>query len=294
MPAFRASVLLIRLRDRERSRRNEWFRAGYQADDRASNGGLLELHARRRLVRGDARRGAISCSVALPMAPCALRQGMARIIEVSGEAIPPSSLALLRAGAALGMTLLSAPLAAQNTATLVSASSTTRFPSPARSCAADAWRTDVRFRHRRIAPNGWSSRRLVTDSDRAGTISITPRRQSDTTVVSRSRPKRPRWRASSSRPPAPSDESGLTAARGSRRRGRGCEKTAMTPGDIAMMLNETPASRADDVAVVGARACRAGLRGRTRCCSPRVPLYGGQAGGLGLLQIPPVVLRAPS
>ena len=71
------------------------------------------------------------------------------------------------------------------------------------------------------------------------------------------------------------------------------EKTAMTPGDIAMMLNETSGLRVQTTSpsLGGASVRVQGLRGRyTLILADGLPLYGGQAGGLGLLQIPPVDL----
>ena len=71
------------------------------------------------------------------------------------------------------------------------------------------------------------------------------------------------------------------------------EKTAMTPGDIAMMLNETSGLRVQTTSpsLGGASVRVQGLRGRyTLLLADGLPLYGGQAGGLGLLQIPPVDL----
>ena len=70
------------------------------------------------------------------------------------------------------------------------------------------------------------------------------------------------------------------------------EKTAMTPGDIAMMLNETSGLRVQTTSpsLGGASVRVQGLRGRyTLLLADGLPLY-GQAGGLGLLQIPPVDL----
>lgn len=72
------------------------------------------------------------------------------------------------------------------------------------------------------------------------------------------------------------------------------EKLLMTPGDIAMMLNETSGLRVQTTSpsLGGASVRVQGLRGRyTQLLSDGLPLYGGQAGGLGLLQIPPVDLR---
>ena len=71
------------------------------------------------------------------------------------------------------------------------------------------------------------------------------------------------------------------------------EKVAMTPGDVAMMLNETSGLRvqATNPSLGGANVRVQGLRGRySLILADGLPLYGGQAGGLGLLQIPPVDL----
>jgi outer membrane receptor for ferrienterochelin and colicins len=71
------------------------------------------------------------------------------------------------------------------------------------------------------------------------------------------------------------------------------EKVAMTPGDIAMMLNETSGLRVQTTnpSLGGANVRIQGLRGRySLLLADGLPLYGGQAGGLGLLQIPPVDL----
>lgn len=71
------------------------------------------------------------------------------------------------------------------------------------------------------------------------------------------------------------------------------EKVAMTPGDIAMMLNETSGLRvqATNPSLGGANVRVQGLRGRySLLLADGLPLYGGQAGGLGLLQVPPVDL----
>ena len=71
------------------------------------------------------------------------------------------------------------------------------------------------------------------------------------------------------------------------------EKVQMTPGDITMMLNESSGLR---VAVTspslgGASVRVQGMRGRyTQILADGLPLYGGQTGGLGLLQIPPLDL----
>ncbi len=71
------------------------------------------------------------------------------------------------------------------------------------------------------------------------------------------------------------------------------EKITMTPGDIAMMLNETSGLRVQTTnpSLGGANVRMQGLRGRyTLMLADGLPLYGGQAGGLGLLQIPPLDL----
>ncbi|HKH91986.1 MAG TPA: TonB-dependent receptor [Gemmatimonadaceae bacterium] len=70
------------------------------------------------------------------------------------------------------------------------------------------------------------------------------------------------------------------------------EKVAMTPGDIAMMLNETSGLRvqSSSPSLGGASVRIQGLRGRySLVLSDGLPLY-GQAGGLGLMQIPPLDL----
>jgi len=71
------------------------------------------------------------------------------------------------------------------------------------------------------------------------------------------------------------------------------EKILMTPGDIAMLLNETAGLRVQPTApsLGGASVRIQGLRGRyTQVLSDGLPLYGGQAGALGPLQIPPMDL----
>jgi iron complex outermembrane receptor protein len=71
------------------------------------------------------------------------------------------------------------------------------------------------------------------------------------------------------------------------------EKTLMTPGDIAMMLNETSGLRVQVTSPsLGAANIRVqGLRGRyTQLLADGLPLYGGQTGAIGLLQIPPLDL----
>jgi outer membrane receptor for ferrienterochelin and colicins len=71
------------------------------------------------------------------------------------------------------------------------------------------------------------------------------------------------------------------------------EKVAMTPGDISMMLNETSGLRVQQTnpSLGGANVRIQGLGGRySLILADGLPLYGGQTGGLGLLQIPPVDL----
>jgi iron complex outermembrane receptor protein len=71
------------------------------------------------------------------------------------------------------------------------------------------------------------------------------------------------------------------------------EKVAMTPGDIAMMLNETSGLRVQATSPsLGSAGVRVqGLRGRyTLLLADGLPLHGGQGGGFGLLQVPPVDL----
>lgn len=71
------------------------------------------------------------------------------------------------------------------------------------------------------------------------------------------------------------------------------EKLLMTPGDITMMLNESSGMRVQTTSpsLGGASVRVQGLRGRyTQLLSDGLPLYGGQAGGLGLLQVPPMDL----
>ncbi|HEX8395098.1 MAG TPA: TonB-dependent receptor, partial [Longimicrobium sp.] len=71
------------------------------------------------------------------------------------------------------------------------------------------------------------------------------------------------------------------------------EKMMMTPGDISMMLNETSGLRVQTTSpsLGGASVRVQGLRGRyTQILSDGLPLYGGQSGALGLLQIPPMDL----
>jgi outer membrane receptor for ferrienterochelin and colicins len=70
------------------------------------------------------------------------------------------------------------------------------------------------------------------------------------------------------------------------------EKAVMTPGDIAMLLNETSGLRVQVTAPsLGAANVRVqGLRGRyTQLMADGLPLY-GQTGSIGILQIPPLDL----
>jgi len=70
------------------------------------------------------------------------------------------------------------------------------------------------------------------------------------------------------------------------------EKVIMTPGDVAMMMNETSGLRVATTSpsLGGANVRIQGLRGRyTLMLTDGLPLYGGQ-GSFGLLQIPPVDL----
>ena len=71
------------------------------------------------------------------------------------------------------------------------------------------------------------------------------------------------------------------------------EKMLMTPGDVAMMLNETSGLRVQPTSpsLGGASVRVQGLRGRyTQVLADGLPLYGGQSGALSLLQIPPMDL----
>jgi len=71
------------------------------------------------------------------------------------------------------------------------------------------------------------------------------------------------------------------------------EKVLMAPGDIGMLLNETAGLRVQPTApsLGGASIRIQGLRGRyTQVLSDGLPLYGGQSGALGPLQIPPMDL----
>lgn len=71
------------------------------------------------------------------------------------------------------------------------------------------------------------------------------------------------------------------------------EKAIMRPGNIAMLVNETGGVRVQVTSpALGAANIRIqGLEGRyTQLLADNLPLYGGQAGSLGLLQIPPTDL----
>jgi outer membrane receptor for ferrienterochelin and colicins len=71
------------------------------------------------------------------------------------------------------------------------------------------------------------------------------------------------------------------------------EKMLMTPGNIVMLLNETGGLRVQVTSPsLGAANIRVqGMRGRyTQLLADGLPLYGGQAGSIGLMQIPPVDL----
>jgi iron complex outermembrane receptor protein len=71
------------------------------------------------------------------------------------------------------------------------------------------------------------------------------------------------------------------------------EKLMMTPGNIAMMVSETPGIRTQITSPsLGAANIRIqGLKGRyTQLLADGLPIYGGQAPAIGLLQIPPTDL----
>jgi iron complex outermembrane receptor protein len=71
------------------------------------------------------------------------------------------------------------------------------------------------------------------------------------------------------------------------------EKLLMRPGNIAMLVNETPGIRVQVTSpALGAANIRVqGLEGRyTQLLADGLPLYGGQNSALGLLQIPPTDL----
>ena len=71
------------------------------------------------------------------------------------------------------------------------------------------------------------------------------------------------------------------------------EKIMMTPGDVSMLLNETNGLRVQTTSpsLGGANVRIQGLRGRyAQILADGLPLYGGQTGSVGLLQIPPMDL----
>ena len=71
------------------------------------------------------------------------------------------------------------------------------------------------------------------------------------------------------------------------------EKLLMTPGDISMLLNESGGMRVQNTSpsLGGANVRIQGLRGRySLLLTDGLPLYGGQTGSLGLLQVPPMDL----
>ncbi|TCP35511.1 iron complex outermembrane receptor protein [Sphingomonas sp. BK235] len=71
------------------------------------------------------------------------------------------------------------------------------------------------------------------------------------------------------------------------------EKIAMVPGNIAMLVSETPGLRVQVTSpALGAANVRVqGLKGRyTQILADGLPLYGGQTPSIGLLQIPPTDL----
>ena len=71
------------------------------------------------------------------------------------------------------------------------------------------------------------------------------------------------------------------------------EKIMMTPGDVSMLLNETNGLRVQTTSpsLGGANVRIQGLRGRyTQILADGLPLYGGQTGSIGLLQIAPMDL----
>jgi outer membrane receptor for ferrienterochelin and colicins len=71
------------------------------------------------------------------------------------------------------------------------------------------------------------------------------------------------------------------------------EKILMSPGNIAMLVNETPGVRVQVTSpALGASNVRVqGLKGRyTQILADGLPLYGGQTPSIGLLQIPPTDL----
>lgn len=71
------------------------------------------------------------------------------------------------------------------------------------------------------------------------------------------------------------------------------EKIMMTPGDVSMLLAETNGLRLQTTSpsLGGATVRVQGLRGRyTQVLADGLPLFGGQTGAIGLLQIPPMDL----
>ncbi|HLL59355.1 MAG TPA: Plug domain-containing protein, partial [Allosphingosinicella sp.] len=71
------------------------------------------------------------------------------------------------------------------------------------------------------------------------------------------------------------------------------EKLLMRPGNIAMLVNETGGVRVQVTSpALGAANIRVqGMEGRyTQLLADGLPLYGGQASSLGILQIPPTDL----
>ncbi|WP_336965323.1 TonB-dependent receptor plug domain-containing protein [Sphingobium aquiterrae] len=71
------------------------------------------------------------------------------------------------------------------------------------------------------------------------------------------------------------------------------EKLLMTPGNIAMLVSETPGVRVQvtSPALGAANVRMQGLKGRyTQVLADGLPLYGGQTPAIGLLQIPPTDL----
>jgi len=71
------------------------------------------------------------------------------------------------------------------------------------------------------------------------------------------------------------------------------EKILMQPGNIAMLVSETPGIRVQVTSpALGAANVRVqGLKGRyTQILADGLPLYGGQTPSIGLLQIPPTDL----
>ena len=71
------------------------------------------------------------------------------------------------------------------------------------------------------------------------------------------------------------------------------EKIAMAPGDVSMLLGETNGLRVQTTSpsLGGATVRIQGLSGRyTQVLADGLPLYGGQSGSVGILQIPPMDL----